>query len=82
MSDSTGAMQAGPVVGYHILAVEAWINQHVPGLQPPLAWTRLEGGHSNLTYLVEDRQGRKAVIRRPPMASCCPRRTTWRANGR
>ena len=74
MTDSTGAVvQAGPVVGYHILAVEAWINQHVPGLQPPLAWTRLEGGHSNLTYRVQDRHGRQAVIRRPPMGELLPK---------
>ena len=36
--------------GYDQPAVEAWIADHVPQLRPPLQWTRLEGGHSNLTY--------------------------------
>ncbi len=59
--------------GYDTRAVEAWIERHVPGLAPPLAWTRLEGGHSNLTYLLEDARGRKAVIRRPPMGELLPK---------
>ena len=73
-SDDTpvGAAPAQPV-GYDTVAVEAWIDAHLPGLQTPLAWTRLEGGHSNLTYLVEDRQGRRAVIRRPPMGELLPK---------
>jgi len=59
--------------GYDVEAVEAWIAGHVPGLAPPLAWTRLEGGHSNLTCLLEDPQGRKAVIRRPPLGELLPK---------
>ncbi len=59
--------------GYDTRAVEAWIALNVPGLAPPLAWTRLEGGHSNLTYLLEDAQGRRAVIRRPPMGELLPK---------
>jgi len=69
---SDGAATAQPV-GYNTVAVEAWINAHVPGLHTPLAWTRLEGGHSNLTYLVEDTQGQRAVIRRPPMGELLPK---------
>ena len=41
-------------VGYDTVQVEAWIAQHIPILTLPLRWTRLEGGHSNLTYLIED----------------------------
>ena len=67
-----GAATAQPV-GYNTVAVEAWINAHVPGLHTPLAWTRLEGGHSNLTYLVEDTQGQRAVIRRPPTGELLPK---------
>ena len=73
----TGAVVAqtptGAVVGYDVPQVEAWITAHVPALQTPLVWTRLEGGHSNLTYLVADAQGRKAVIRRPPMGELLPK---------
>ncbi len=59
--------------GYDIPAVEAWIARNVSGVTPPFRWTRLEGGHSNLTCLLEDAQGRKAVIRRPPMGELLPK---------
>ena len=59
--------------GYDIPAVEAWIQDNVSGLTPPLNWTRLEGGHSNLTYQVEDSQGRQAVVRRPPQGELLPK---------
>jgi aminoglycoside phosphotransferase (APT) family kinase protein len=53
--------------------VEDWIASHVPSLALPLRWTRLEGGHSNLTYLIADARGRRAVIRRPPMGELLPK---------
>jgi aminoglycoside phosphotransferase (APT) family kinase protein len=53
--------------GFDTQAVADWIEANVPSLKPPLTWTRLQGGHSNLTYRIEDRSGRKAVIRRPPL---------------
>jgi aminoglycoside phosphotransferase (APT) family kinase protein len=59
--------------GYDVAAVEAWIAANVTGLRPPLKWTRLEGGHSNLTYRVDDAQGRSAVIRRPPLGELLPK---------
>ena len=59
--------------GYDTRAVEAWIAQHIPGLRLPLVWTRLEGGHSNLTYLIEDASGQRAVIRRPPLGELLPK---------
>ncbi len=64
---------AAQPVGYDTAAVEAWMAQHVPSLATPLRWTRLEGGHSNLTYLIEDKNGRRAVIRRPPMGELLPK---------
>ena len=73
MHDSANPPSAGAVVGYDIPAVEAWIARQVPSLQTPLVWTRLEGGHSNLTCLIEDRQGQRAVIRRPPMGELLPK---------
>ena len=48
-------------MGYDTQAVEAWIARNVPGLRPPLAWHKLEGGHSNLTYRITDADGRQAV---------------------
>ena len=64
--------QPGPE-GYQVDAVEAWIAAHVTALTPPLKWTRLQGGHSNLTYRIEDDAGRIAVIRRPPQGVLLPK---------
>jgi aminoglycoside phosphotransferase (APT) family kinase protein len=60
-------------MGYDTQAVEAWIARNVPGLRPPLAWHKLEGGHSNLTYRITDADGQQAVIRRPPMGELLPK---------
>ena len=59
--------------GYDVAAVEAWIADNVEGLSPPLTWTRLLGGHSNLTYRIDDSAGRSAVIRRPPQGVLLPK---------
>jgi aminoglycoside phosphotransferase (APT) family kinase protein len=59
--------------GYDVDAVEAWIEENVAGLTPPLTWTRLQGGHSNLTYRIDDSTGRSAVIRRPPQGELLPK---------
>ncbi len=59
--------------GYQVSAVEDWVRAEVPELQPPFRWTRLEGGHSNLTYQIEDAQGQFAVIRRPPQGELLPK---------
>ena len=59
--------------GYNVAAVEAWISENVEAIQPPLKWVRLEGGHSNLTYKIEDQNGKVAVIRRPPQGELLPK---------
>jgi len=59
--------------GYDVAAVEAWIAANVEDLTPPFTWTRLEGGHSNLTYRLQDNAGREAVIRRPPQGELLPK---------
>ena len=59
--------------GYDQAAVEAWIDENVEGVTPPLVWTRLLGGHSNLTYRIDDAEGRAAVIRRPPQGQLLPK---------
>ena len=73
MRDPDDTPPAAPAVGYQTAAVEAWIARHIPALAPPLAWTRLEGGHSNLTYQIDDARGQRAVIRRPPMGQLLPK---------
>ena len=59
--------------GYKVESVEAWIGENIPALSPPFTWTRLEGGHSNLTYQLEDVNGTLAVIRRPPQGQLLPK---------
>jgi len=61
------------IPGYDTVAVQQWISAHVRDLEPPLTWIRLEGGHSNLTYLLGDAKGRGAVIRGPPMGELLPK---------
>jgi aminoglycoside phosphotransferase (APT) family kinase protein len=48
-------------------AVEAWFSEHVESAEPPLSFERIAGGHSNLTYRVEDAAGRRWALRRPPL---------------
>ncbi len=64
--------QASPE-GYQVPAVEAWIKENIPELTPPFKWTRLEGGHSNLTYRLDDAKGKATVIRRPPQGELLPK---------
>ena len=47
--------------------LEAWFEQHVPGATPPLAFERISGGHSNLTYAVADAADGRWALRRPPL---------------
>jgi aminoglycoside phosphotransferase (APT) family kinase protein len=47
--------------------VESWFREHVPGVQPPLSFERISGGHSNLTYGVRDAAGARWALRRPPL---------------
>jgi aminoglycoside phosphotransferase (APT) family kinase protein len=47
--------------------VEAWFAEHVPGVQLPLSFDRISGGHSNLTYGVRDTGGGRWALRRPPL---------------
>ena len=60
--------------GYDVPAVEAWIAANVAGLTPPFDWTKLQGGHSNLTFRLQDAGGNVAVVRRPPTAGRCETR--------
>jgi aminoglycoside phosphotransferase (APT) family kinase protein len=52
--------------GIQQASLEKFFAQHVEGAVPPLSFSMITGGHSNLTYLVEDASGRKTVLRRPP----------------
>ena len=47
--------------------VEAWFEANVPAARPPLAFERITGGRSNLTFTVSDDAGARWVLRRPPL---------------
>ncbi len=58
--------------GIEAAGVEAWLRNHIAVLRGPLAFESIAGGHSNLTYLVTDRGGRRVVLRRPPLGELLP----------
>ena len=53
--------------GIDVASVTAWFERHVTGVRPPLRFDVVAGGHSNLTYRVEDNAGQRFVLRRPPL---------------
>ena len=46
--------------------LERYFESEIQGAKAPLVFTLITGGHSNLTFLVEDALGAKRVLRRPP----------------
>lgn len=55
--------------GIHAEKVTDWLAAHVAGVKPPLRFALIQGGHSNLTYKVEDSAGQSYVLRRPPLGA-------------
>jgi aminoglycoside phosphotransferase (APT) family kinase protein len=53
--------------GIERAGVEAWFAEHVPGVELPLSFQRISGGHSNLTYGVSDTGSGRWALRRPPL---------------
>jgi aminoglycoside phosphotransferase (APT) family kinase protein len=67
-SEATGsADDGGGPDGIDAARLEAWFAEHVPEAELPLAFERIAGGHSNLTYGVRDAAGRRWALRRPPL---------------
>ena len=56
----------GAVTGIDIACVTAWFAQNVAEVEGALRFTLIAGGHSNLTFHVEDEHGATCVLRRPP----------------
>jgi aminoglycoside phosphotransferase (APT) family kinase protein len=48
-----------------VAAAGEWLTAHVPGLEPPLRFQPIAGGHSNITIRVTGRT-RSVAVRRPP----------------
>lgn len=49
-------------------ALEDWFPRNMADVRGPLRFDLIGGGHSNLTFRVEDAGGRKFALRRPPLA--------------
>lgn len=47
--------------------VEGWLVANIPGATAPFHYTQIAGGHSNLTFKVDDSVGHSYVLRRPPL---------------
>jgi len=65
-----GAGRIDPLIpGIEPGRVTEWFEANVPGVRPPLRFELITGGHSNLTYRVEDAAGSPYVLRRPPLGA-------------
>jgi aminoglycoside phosphotransferase (APT) family kinase protein len=63
--DMTDGTPAAPS-GIDAPAVTAWLADRTD-LAAPLRFELIAGGHSNLTFRVSDREGRRWALRRPPL---------------
>jgi aminoglycoside phosphotransferase (APT) family kinase protein len=66
------ATDAAAGEGLDTAGIGAWITEHLSELHPPFEWTRLTGGHSNLTYRADGADGTRAVVRRGPLGELQP----------
>jgi aminoglycoside phosphotransferase (APT) family kinase protein len=55
------------IKGIDVSGVTDWFEANVDGAQGPLTFELIAGGHSNLTYRVDDAAGHRFVLRRPPL---------------
>lgn len=49
--------------------VSAWLAANIEGAEPPFTFEFITGGHSNLTFKVTASDGRRLVLRRPPLGA-------------
>lgn len=61
------------IEGIRLPETEDWIAANTDQIEPPFEWSRLTGGTSNLTYAIQDKRGRRAVVRRPPTGKLLPK---------
>lgn len=58
--------------GIDLDGASSWFQEHVPDAELPLSFSTIAGGHSNLSYRVEDAVGHRYVLRRPPLSFLMP----------
>jgi aminoglycoside phosphotransferase (APT) family kinase protein len=54
------------IEGVDVASVTEWIAGRTP-IRAPLEFEAIQGGRSNLTYTVTDADGRRLILRRPPL---------------
>lgn len=57
----------GHIPGIDVEHLTRWFGEHLDWLTGPLRFERISGGRSNLTFGVTDADGRRVVLRRPPL---------------
>ena len=55
------------LAGINAESVNQWFAQNIDGVELPLAFELIAGGHSNLTFAADDAAGKRYVLRRPPL---------------
>jgi aminoglycoside phosphotransferase (APT) family kinase protein len=65
--DTIDEARDGEIPGVDVERVTSWFADHVPRAEPPLSFSLITGGHSNLTFDVTDRRSHRWVLRRPPL---------------
>jgi aminoglycoside phosphotransferase (APT) family kinase protein len=58
--------------GVDVDRVSLWLEEHLDNVVLPLNFSLIPGGHSNLSYRVEDAAGHRFVLRRPPLSFLMP----------
>jgi aminoglycoside phosphotransferase (APT) family kinase protein len=58
----------GELEGIDVGPVTAWLEEHIDGTKAPFEFSFISGGRSNLTFADTDANGRKLVLRRPPIS--------------
>lgn len=53
--------------GIDVTNVTAWLDAHIEGARGPYTFDLIAGGHSNLTFGVQDAADNHFVLRRPPL---------------
>ncbi len=53
--------------GIDLPLLTPWLTERLPELEPPLRFTRVGEGQSNLTFRLDDAAGHAMVLRRPPL---------------
>ncbi len=62
-----GADTVSRMQGFDLERVSGWLVEHVDGAVAPFDVDLITGGRSNLTFRVTGADGRRLVVRRPPM---------------